>query len=59
LDEFDWIARNPAEFARKRADQREKDALGWFNEGATKKLMGRWSPTLVKLYLKQFGHPLE
>ena len=52
FDEFDWIARNPVEFARMRSDQREKDAIDWYEPGK-KKMMGRWSPTLVKLYLNR------
>jgi hypothetical protein len=51
FDRFAWLAEHPAEFRRLRADQREKDGLGWYNEG-TKRLMGRWSPTLVRLYLE-------
>ena len=58
--EFEWLAANPAEFARQAADNREKDALDWYDSleglgaGAAlkKKMMGRWSPTIVKLYLK-------
>lgn len=50
FDRFAWFAEHPTEFRRLRPDQREKDGLGWYNEGA-KRLMGRWSPTLVQLYL--------
>ena len=50
--EFAWLAEHPEAFRRLRADQREKDGLGWFNEG-TKKLMSRWSPTLVRRYLEE------
>ena len=49
--EFAWLEGHPEAFRRLRADQREKDGLGWFNEG-TKKLMSRWSPTLVRRYLE-------
>ena len=52
MAEFAWLAENPEAFRRLRADQREKDGLGWFNEG-TKKLMSRWSPTLVRRYLER------
>ena len=55
FQEFEWIAANPAEFERMKSDQREKDALAWADEGGRKKMMGRWSPTLVRLYLEQFG----
>jgi 8-oxo-dGTP pyrophosphatase MutT (NUDIX family) len=50
--EFDWLAQHPAEFARMRSDQREKDALDWY--APDKKMMGRWSPTLVRLYLSRY-----
>jgi hypothetical protein len=53
--EFNWIEGHPEEFAKMRSDKREKDALGWFDEGAAKKMMGRWSPTIVKLYLETFS----
>ena len=51
--EFDWIEKNPEEFMRLRSDQREKDALAWYSEKT--KMMGRWSPTIVKLYLAQYA----
>jgi len=51
--EFDWIKEHPEEFMRFRADKREKDAIDWYNP-ATRKMMGRWSPTLVKMYLEFF-----
>jgi 8-oxo-dGTP pyrophosphatase MutT (NUDIX family) len=58
FDEFEWIAEHPAEFARRRSDQREKDAAAWYKDAdethTKKKMMGRWSPTLVKLYLERF-----
>jgi hypothetical protein len=56
--EFEWFAANPVEFDRQVADKREKDALGWYDEvaeGSKKKMMGRWSPTIVKLYLERMG----
>jgi 8-oxo-dGTP pyrophosphatase MutT (NUDIX family) len=50
--EFVRLAENPEEFARQRSDQREKDALDWYTENH--KLMGRWSPTIVRIYLERF-----
>lgn len=47
--DFAWIAEHPEEFKKFRADQREKDAIDWYSP--EKKMMGRWSPTLVKMYL--------
>jgi hypothetical protein len=35
-----------------RSDQREKDDIAW-NSG-DKKMMGKWSPTLVQMYLEYF-----
>lgn len=52
--EFEWLAANPEDFKKLPADKREKDGLDWFDAGPKKKMMGRWSPTLVKLYLKRF-----
>ena len=51
---FKWIEEHPAEFKKLRSDQREKDALTWFHEDNTK-MMGRWSPTILKMYLNQFS----
>jgi 8-oxo-dGTP pyrophosphatase MutT (NUDIX family) len=51
--DFKWIEENPAEFKRLRADQREKDGLSWYDGNKTK-MKGRWSPTILKMYLKQF-----
>jgi 8-oxo-dGTP pyrophosphatase MutT (NUDIX family) len=53
FNEFLWLADHPDAFRRLRSDRREKDDIGWYNEG-TKKMMGRWSPTLVKMYLGRF-----
>ncbi len=55
--QFEWIAEHPEEFRRWRADRREKDALAWYDElegASAKKMMGRWSPTIVRLYLERF-----
>jgi hypothetical protein len=46
--EFNWISENREEFMRLRSDRREKDAIAWYDP--TKKMMGRWSPTLLKMY---------
>jgi hypothetical protein len=53
FDKFKWIAENPENFKKLRSDQREKDAISWFDAEKTK-MMGRWSPTILKLYLAQF-----
>lgn len=49
--EFTWLNEHPAAFARLRKDKREKDALAWYDPHKTK-LMGKWSPSLVVLYLQ-------
>ena len=49
---FRWLNEHPAAFARMRADKREKDALDWFDPKKTK-MMGKWSPSIVSLYLQQ------
>jgi 8-oxo-dGTP pyrophosphatase MutT (NUDIX family) len=47
---FNWLNKHPKAFARMRSDVREKDALDWFDPKKTK-LMGKWSPSIVALYL--------
>lgn len=51
LAEFEWLNAHPKYFERLRKDKREKDALAWFDPRKTK-LMGKWSPSLVILYLQ-------
>lgn len=48
--EFQWLREHPAAWQRMRKDRREKDDLAWFNPNETQ-LMGKWSPTLVAMYL--------
>lgn len=48
--EFDWLREHPLAWERMRKDKREKDDLGWFHPSHTQ-LMGRWSPTIVAMYL--------
>jgi ADP-ribose pyrophosphatase YjhB (NUDIX family) len=53
---FRWAAEHPEEFKAQRADKREKDAIAWYcDEEVHKKMMGRWSPTLVRMYLERFS----
>ena len=54
LAEFVWLNEHPAAFDRLRADKREKDALDWYDASKTR-LMGKWSPSIVALYLQQAG----
>lgn len=49
--ELDWCRAHPAAHARMSRDKREKDALAWYSPTETK-IMGRWSPRIVMLYLK-------
>ena len=51
-EELQWLTEHPAYFNRLRADKREKDALAWFDPQRTR-LMGKWSPSIVALYLQQ------
>jgi hypothetical protein len=51
FDEFDWIKEHPKALLRMRRDFREKDEIAWFNPRKTR-LMGRWSPSIVSIYLK-------
>ena len=57
FEAFEWIAGHREEFMRLRSDQREKDAIGWFS--GDKKMMGRWSPTLVQMYLEWLSPPSQ
>jgi hypothetical protein len=49
--ELDWCRAHPAAHARMSRDKREKDALAWYSPSDTK-IMGRWSPRIVIMYLK-------
>lgn len=51
--EFLWLNEHPAAFARLKKDKREKDALAWYDPRHTR-LMGKWSPSLVVLYLQNY-----
>jgi 8-oxo-dGTP pyrophosphatase MutT (NUDIX family) len=55
FDEFTWFKEHPDAFRQLRSDKREKDAIAWFNGDETK-MMGRWSPTLLNMYLKHFSY---
>jgi 8-oxo-dGTP pyrophosphatase MutT (NUDIX family) len=49
---FAYYKAHPEAFAALSSDDNEKDAIAWYDPRRTK-IMGRWSPTLVKLYLAQ------
>ena len=51
---FAYYKAHPEAFAALSSDDNEKDAIAWYDPRRTK-IMGRWSPTLVKLYLAQKG----
>lgn len=51
---FAYYKAHPEAFAALSSDDNEKDAIAWYDPIRTK-IMGRWSPTLVKLYLVQKG----
>jgi ADP-ribose pyrophosphatase YjhB (NUDIX family) len=53
-EELAWYREHPKAFARLRRDHREKDALTWFSPSDTK-LMGKWSPKLVAMYLSRYS----
>ena len=50
--EFEWIKEHREEFMKLRSDQREKDAIAWYSPD--KGMMGRWSPTILKMYIDLF-----
>ncbi len=49
-NEFKWLHEHQEEWDAMKPDKREKDALGWYR-GADTKMFGRWSDSIVKLYL--------
>lgn len=50
-DKLQWLREHPSSFNKLKAYEREKDDLTWFDPEQTK-LMGRWSPSIVALYLQ-------
>lgn len=52
-EELVWYKEHPDAFARLKRDKREKDEIAWYSPSETQ-IMGRWSPSLVALYLKKF-----
>ena len=52
--ELDWYRDHPKAFARLKRDKREKDAIDWYSP-SDHKLMGKWSPRLVAMYLNKFA----
>lgn len=47
---FEWYKEHPKAWERLRIDKREKDDISIFDVKKTK-MMGRWSPSIVALYL--------
>jgi hypothetical protein len=45
-----WYKEHPAAWKKLRIDEREKDDIDWFSPTRTK-IYGRWSPSIVALYL--------
>lgn len=54
LNWFKWLEEHPKAFARLKRDKKEKDAIRWFDPRETK-MMGRWSPRIVPMYLAAFS----
>jgi ADP-ribose pyrophosphatase YjhB (NUDIX family) len=53
LNWFAWLKLHPRYFARMKRDKKEKDELRWFDPAETK-MMGRWSPSIVAMYVQAF-----
>lgn len=53
LSWFAWLKQHPKYFARMKPDKREKDDIRWFDPRETQ-LMGKWSPSIVPMYLNRF-----
>ena len=49
-EELLWYREHPDAFARLKRDKREKDEVRWYSPSETR-MMGRWSPSLVGMYL--------
>lgn len=52
-EKFIWYKQHPKVWNRLRKDNREKDALTWYNPSTTH-LYGRWSPSIVAYYLNNY-----
>ena len=52
-EKFLWYKQHPKAWARLRKDDREKDEIDWF-DAETTKLYGRWSPSIVAMYLNSY-----
>ena len=52
--ELSWYRQHPIAFARQKRDKKEKDDITWYSPSDTK-LMGRWSPKLVAMYLRKYA----
>jgi 8-oxo-dGTP pyrophosphatase MutT (NUDIX family) len=52
LNEFIWLHAHPKAWQRLRKDVREKDAIAWYDPRHTG-LMGRWSPSIVAMYISR------
>jgi 8-oxo-dGTP pyrophosphatase MutT (NUDIX family) len=55
---FEWLNNHPKYFDNMDPVKREKDALRWFSPKETK-LMGKWSPSIVALYLENAGKDVK
>jgi len=49
-EKFKWFKEHPAAFKHLKKDNKEKDEIAWFDPKKTR-LYGRWSPSIVALYL--------
>jgi 8-oxo-dGTP pyrophosphatase MutT (NUDIX family) len=53
---FAYYKDHPEEFTALDSDNNEKDSMAWYDAKRTR-IMGRWSPTLIKLYIQHSrGH---
>ena len=54
-EELTWFREHPIAFERQKRDRKEKDEIAWFSPSETR-IMGRWSPKIVGMYLKKFAN---
>ena len=50
FEKFKWFEEHPLAFERLKRENKEKDGIAWYDETETK-IMGKWSPTMIKMYL--------
>jgi len=53
-EELKWYREHPVAFARLKRDKREKDDISFYSPSETR-ISGRWSPSIIAMYLKKYS----